>query len=143
MASLDTRNADAVTIATDTITVNDASDWIAIGTILLGGTKDRGLLTLNVGSGGALAHFKLTRADNVGGTHVDWMVDTDFNVATDEMIDCVVAGQSPPNIYELAASGTGQIKLDRCLAIGEVGIWAKKASTDTTLQVTGCFSVVK
>ncbi len=143
MASLDTRNADAVTISTDTITVNDASNWIQIGIVILGGTKEQGLLTLNVGSGGALGHFRLTRADNVGGNHVDWIVDTDFNTATDEMIDCVVPGNSPPNISTLAASKNGHIKLDRCLAIGEIGIWAKKATTDTTLQVTGCFSVAK
>lgn len=96
-------------------------------------------MTLIVGAGGALGHLKLTRADAIGGLHVDWLVDTDFNTATDEMIDCVVPGSSPPNIYTLAANGVGQIKLNDCRSVCEIGIWAKAASANTTLQVTGNF----
>jgi len=124
----------------DTGAVNvTASDWANIATIKLAGGKSDALMTLIVGSGGALGHFKLTRAASAGGLHVDWLVDTDFNTATDEMIDCVVPGQSPPNISTLAASGAGQIRLANLRSVVEVGIWAKAASTATTLQVVGAF----
>ncbi len=133
----------ASTFDTGVVTIDSTSKWIQVGVITLGGGKDAGLLTLNVGSGGALGHFKLTRADAIGGTHIDWMVDSDFNTPTEDMPSCIVPNTSPANIYQLSGNGTGQIKLAKCLAIGEVGIWAKAASTDTTLQVTGCFSVKK
>jgi len=123
------------------IVVNDSNNWIQVAIIQLNGVKDEGLLTLIVGAGGALAHLKLTRADKVGGLHVDFMVDTDFNVATDEMLDCIVPGSGPPPaINQLAAGGIGQIRLSKMLPVGELGIWAKKSTSDTTLQVTGCFS---
>jgi hypothetical protein len=131
------------TVAVDTgaTTINDASNWIQVGgaPIVLGGGKLAALLTLICGAGGALAHFKLTRADTIGGTHVDWLVDADLNTATDEMLDCTVPGVSPPNIYQLAAGSKGQIKLEKLQGVAEIGVWAKKATTDTTLEVTGSF----
>jgi len=121
---------------TGVVAINSTS-WVQIGILQLGGWKRGGLLTLMVGSGGALGHFKLTRASAIGGLHVDWLVDTDFNTSTDELQDCRVPGSSPPNIYQLVTNGIGQMKLGKCLAVAEIGIWAKAASTNTTLRVTG------
>lgn len=123
---------------TGAVAINSTS-WAQVGLVTLGGGKRSALLTLLTGSGGALGHLKLSRADAIGGRHVDWLVDTDFNTATDELQDCIVPGISPANIYQLAASGVGQIKLAKCRAVGEIGIWAKAASANTTLRVTGNF----
>jgi hypothetical protein len=118
--------------------VTSTSSYTALGgPIILGGGKKSALLELVIGAGGAIAHLKFTRAATVGGTHRIWLEDTDFNTATDELIDCVVAGASPPNAYQLAANGVAQFKLDELDGIAEIQVWVKAASTATTAQMTG------
>lgn len=129
----------ATGVDTGPVTINSTSAWILVGIYLLGGAKAGGLVKLVNGSGGALAHLKFTRSETIGGAHVDFLVDTDFNTATVEMIDCVVPGSSPPNLYQLALSTSGHVKLDKLNGVAELGIYAKKASADTTLQAIASF----
>ncbi len=138
MSNLNAQGYGASPIDTGATTINTTSAWVQVGgaPITMGGGKTGALLTIITGSAGAIAHLKLTRTESIGGTHVDWLVDTDFNTATDEMIDCIT-GSTPPNIYQLALSSRGQVKLAELRGVGEIGIWAKKATADVTLQVLG------
>ena len=138
MATINASGYGASTVDTGAVAVTSGA-WANIATITLAGGKADGLMTFIVGAGGALGHFKLSRASSSGGLHVDWIVDTDFNTATDEQIDCVVPGSSPPNISTMAANGVGQIRLANLRSVIEIGIWAKAATTDTTLQMIGTF----
>jgi len=79
VSNLNCQGSGATTFDTGSIAVNSTTDWVQISVVQLGGVKEAGLLTLYTGSTGALGHFRLTRADTIGGTHVDWLVDADFN----------------------------------------------------------------
>lgn len=110
--------------------------WTLIGIILLGGNKNAMLLQLTkTGSASALTNLKLTRTAISAGAHIDWLVDTDLNVVSDEMLDAIISpAGSPPNLYLMAVGSVGQIKLDRLQGVQEIGIYAKG---NGSLQVQG------
>lgn len=110
------------------VAVTDASNYVNIGTINAFG-KDVVLAGI-VGDTGGLAHFKITQSVTIDGEHETLMEDSDFNTATVAVPYCV-----PTGIYTTAASGMFQMRIDA--KASEYTIWAKKATTNTTLQILG------
>lgn len=113
-------------------TVNSSSSWVLVATLSLRQVYSEGLLTLSVGSGGAIAGLRFTRAVFEGGHHVDWHVDGEFNSPSHDF-----PSTQPINIHQLPASGSGNIKLGDLGGVGEINVYAKKASADTVLGITG------
>jgi hypothetical protein len=112
------------------VPVTDASNWIAIALIKLGGHQRGGLLGINVGSGGAIGALKITRAAVPGGVHVDWITSFDSPNAADAIAVTPASG-----LATLSANSTGQVKFHSLAGVQELQVWAKKASTDTTVSV--------
>lgn len=119
--------------------------WVQLLTLQLGGnTKSVGLQISNTGA--SLTHLKLTRSfergahqNNVNsgtGDFEDFVVDSDFNTATDEVIDVISSAGNPPNISTLASAGQGQIHLFDLDAVEEIGLWAQ-CGTSTNVRVVG------
>jgi hypothetical protein len=125
----------AAPIDTGSVAIPGTGTWTSLGTISLGGGK-RGvaLLLSNLGAN-AFTGVKITRAVTAGGTHKDWLVNTDFNTATEELLD-VVTGSSPPNIHTLASGATGEIKFDKMEGTQELAVWVMAASA-TSASVVG------
>jgi hypothetical protein len=109
--------------------VNSTTVWQPIGRLC--GVRGRKILIEGiVGAGGAIAHFKVTRAAFQDGNHLQLMADTDFNTGTEDLQDAI-----PPNLYQTAAGATFQIFLN---ANGhEYAFYAQAASSNTTLQIRG------
>jgi hypothetical protein len=129
--------ANAITFDSGNVDITDTGTYDLIAILECGGICRGLLLDVQVGSGGALGGFKLTRASIIGGTHRDWLVDTDFNAATAEITSIVTTAGGWPNLHQLGANQAALIKLDRQDGVGELGIWAKAASTPTTVRLTG------
>ena len=107
------------------VSVDSSSAYVLIGTILTWGSSL--LLTGIVGSAGALAHLKITQASVVGGTHSTLAEDTDFNSPNNAVWYTLPA----TNIHQTAGSGSFQVYIRSGAA--EYKVYAKKASTTTTL----------
>src|SRR5579862_4614956 len=121
-------------IDTGVVTASGGSPWALIGIIQLGGNK-RGALLQFTQTGGSLTHLKFTRTAIAGGTHLDWLVDTDLNTVDYDVIDVISnpAG-TPPNIYQLASGNLSQVKLDKLEGVQEIAIWTQGAGS---LRVQG------
>lgn len=112
----------------DTQIVNDASNYVEIYKII---AESRSVvLTLTVGSAGALAGLKVTQATCTGGTHRDLSAGTDFNTSTVAIPWCL-----PTNPHLAAADAVIQMRLQS--GAWEYSIWAKKSATNTTLTLEG------
>jgi len=108
--------------------VDDDTDYVQIATIQAAG---RAVVLLgDVGAGGALAALKISASPVLAGTHVDLLEDADFSTEVAAMPWCL-----PATPHTTAAGGAFALKLDA--GAGEYTIWAKKATTDTTLRIRG------
>lgn len=88
-------------------------------------------LTFTVGTNSALARFKVSRASKSGGTHKDWLTDTDFNTATALLPFCTA------NPHTTATNGTFQMILSMN-GTPELLFSAGAATTNgTTLNLEG------
>lgn len=88
------------------------------------------ILHVMVGAGGALGALKVTQTLVSGGTHKDLFVGADFgtpNVALPWVLGT--------NIHLTAANGTFQLRLES--GAWEYTIWAKKATSNTTMILEG------
>jgi len=110
------------------VPVTSSSNWSRVCQVSPCGHKT--LFCGVVGPSGALGHLKVTQALSVGGTHVDLVIDSGLDAAIDAVPYCV-----PSGAYLTAASGVFQFVIDSDAI--EIGIWAKKASSDTTLRISG------
>ena len=122
------------------VAVADTVNWVSIATLQLGGRRRSMLIDITVGSGGGLNGFKITRAATPGGPHRDYFTGTDFNTATAEMLDCITSAGGTPNIHTLLAGESAQVHIDQLESVQEIGVWAKAASTATTVQAIGTAS---
>ena len=113
---------------TSGVAVTSSSDWVRICQITPKGHKV--IFCGEVGPDGALGHLRVTQAATDVGVHNTLVEDTGLNAATDAIPYCI-----PTNAYITAASGTFQFLVDSGAV--EVSIWAKKASDDTTLKISG------
>ena len=88
-------------------------------------------LALAVGAGGAIAHLKVAVSPYLGGQLNTLAEDSDFGVPTAAMP--WVLGTAP--VYQTAANGTFALRL--AAGAAEYVVYAKTASADTTLRVSG------
>jgi hypothetical protein len=118
------------------VPVTDDTNWVATHLIQVGGEKRGGLITILVGAGGAIAHFKISRAAAPGGTHIDWLTDADFNAPP---APAAIEVLPATGISALAGSANGQIKLHSLGGVQELKLWFKKASADTDVAAEVSF----
>src|SRR5437762_2808629 len=116
---------------TAVIALTSASTFALIDTITIPESQ-RGkplLLSGSVGSGGGLAGLQITAAALPGGAHFTLAVDADLDTATS------LIPFSTTSAYQTPASGKFVIQL--AAAPSEVAVYAKKASSNTTVQLSG------
>ncbi len=106
--------------------VSAASTYDLVGTLT---TYAPRVVTISgvVAGTGPLTGFKITRTAKVGGTHKDYLVDTDLNTPTS------ILKFATSNIYTLATGSTFQITLD--LAGAHEYKFYGKAGNATTIQM--------
>lgn len=122
--------------STSAVPVTDASSWVAVALLKLGGHQRNGLMTLTVGAGGALGDLKFSRASLPGGAHIDWLVSTGFNTPAGGDAVAVIPATG---LNTLAAGAAGQVKFHGTGGVQELKVWAKMGSTPTTLTVDASF----
>jgi hypothetical protein len=118
------------------VAVTDDTEWVEIlrlrppngTTITICGT---------VGDGGSLGGLKLTQAATQNGAHIDLAVDDDFNEPT-YAVPYALGEDGAEDIHLTPAEGSFQIRLESGAA--EYVLYAKKATTDTTLTISGTFN---
>jgi hypothetical protein len=129
-------------------TINDNSSYVLIGTYAPGANGDgpfvqRGgelLVQGKVGAGGALNGLKITvspiKTGNASNHVIVFKKDTDF-AAADSNVPFIGGGGLPGTpIYQTIASGWFAFRLR--VPAAEISFWAKKATTDTTVQLDIC-----
>lgn len=114
------------------VACSDTTNWVLIYTLAADGKLAS--VEVDVGAGGAIAHFKVSQAAVRGGTHRDLAVDSDFAAATDA-IPLIIPPDSATPVYQAQASANFQLEL--ASGAQEYGLWAKAASTATTVRARG------
>jgi hypothetical protein len=110
------------------VAVTDASNYVEVIKVQAEGRPI--LIQVTVGAGGAIAHLRIQQAVVQGGAMNVLAEDTDFNSPSVAMP--YVLGST---VYQTAANGTFQVKLDSGAA--DYCVCVKKATTDTTVRVIG------
>jgi len=116
---------------TGATTMNDASNYVLIDTIAVPiGLRGRPFIVKGtVGGGGAIAGLRYTEAALAEDAHYPLAQDGDFNTAT------ALFPFATNNAYQTAANGTFVIRF--ASAPPEFALYAKKASANTTVQISG------
>jgi hypothetical protein len=123
------------TFATAAVPITSTSAYVLVDTILIpAGLRGRPMIILGtVGSAGALNGLQMTEAITPGGTHVTTKTDADFNTPDSQMVQCSYTCANPP--YQTPLSTSFWLKF--ASAPAEFAIYAKKATADVTLQISG------
>lgn len=121
-------NADG-TFDCGTVAVTDATNYVEVANILADGHPL--LIDVSVGTGGNIAHLMICQSVQQGATTRPLATDTDL--ATPTVAVPYVLTTQPA--YTCTGGSGFQVKLDSGAA--DYVIYAKKASTDTTVRITG------
>ena len=132
MAVADTSNGIFSTLA---VPITSTSVYVLVDTIIVPPLlRGKPMILYGVtGSAGALNGLKMTEATTPGGTHVTTKTDADFNTPDSQMVQTSYTGSNPP--YQTALSSSFWLKFAN--APCEFAIYAKKATADVTLAISG------